>query len=876
MFHIGHSNCSDLFYFITSVAIAFLGSWLAQDYMSKINSSTIKLKFTNLLFLSLGLGMMMWSMNLVGLLSYQCPFIPTFDPIIILVSFLVGTVGSFFALYRVTTDEKNQFYLSGLIFATTIMSVHLIGIFSMQHLGEMTLSWVLVLLSFAFSLLTAFAAFYILRIPNGKIHSNKLKFFLKKMGKTVMIVGPLLGVQYTLLAATSYTSTEPYLEYMDVDYQRIVFYAGFAIILIFFSLITAIFVDRERMILKTNLVDEKFKSLFHSSPLMVLELDQKGMITEVNTTFIEKMGYRSEEVVNQDVLSLFSPKDTRELQNLLEDALSKGSTFIDLDIIDKNGYRIETSITCLPISQENEIIGIYLVAKDMTQRNEAFRKQQKAEEDLRDILKNQLGLINKFKKEGNRFVYTLADGQLLNKWGLTPTDILGKGLEELPLSQEMYHFHSEQYEKAWKGSVVTYESSFSHFSLLSSLKPVIKDGKTIEVISTVVDITQQKMVERQMLLAKEEADQANKAKSDFLSKMSHELRTPLNGVLGFTQILEMDHDLTEVQRSHTREILTAGRHLLNLINSVLDLARIESGKLNFEMEEVLLHSILQQSIRMVDSFATESQISISYTKPSMNPVVIADSTKLRQLFINLLDNSIKYNIPNGSVDIMMYQENDDICVRIEDTGIGISKDELQAVFEPFYRSKLLKNSIPGAGIGLSLVDQIIKGFDGAIYLNSEVGKGTTVMIKLPLSTSEETIIENQQDEKIKHHLNIPYSTVLYIEDNEMNQSVIQHLLGNESQINLLIASTGKEGLEIIQKEKIDLVLLDIGLPDMSGLEVTEKLRVKEKSNVPIIALSANAIKMDMENALSAGCNEYLTKPLDVTLLFKILEQYLRR
>ncbi|TXC91011.1 response regulator [Metabacillus litoralis] len=879
MFQIGVSDCSDLYYFLLSLIMALIGSWIAQDYISKLILSKVKLNLFNLYFLASGAGIIIWSITIIGLLGYQCPIIPQFDIVLIATSFIFWSVGILFVFYINTLDNKSKtiYVISGLIFAIAITSVHFIGIYSIQHLGELEFNWILVIVSFGFALITAFSS--LLYFNNQRSHKKgEKRGFYHKLVRSFLIGLPLVAVQYVLLAATSFNSEEEYIHSINMDYSRMAYYIGLATLLIFISIIIVIYVDRERIILKKKLVDEKYQSLFHSSPLIVLELDNQGKIIDVNQTFLMMTRYTREDVIKQDIYGLFLPKNKVQLQSAIQEALSENPTFKELSIVKKSGDPIDLTVTLLPIIQNLGMPGFYLIGKDVSEKNEVVRKLRRAEDNLKDIIKNQLSVINKFKKDGSCYVHTVIDGQLLYKLGLPPSTLISIKLNELPLSDEMYQFHLKQYDKAWSGEEVTYESYYKNFNLLSFLKPVIKDGKTVEVISTIVDITQQKMVEKEMLIAKEEADQASRAKSDFLSKMNHELRTPLNGVLGFTQVLEMDKDLTEEQRSHVKEILFAGRHLSNLINSVLDLSRNDSGLMHFKMEEVLIQPILQQSIRMVESQATELKVNLILNDlTTKSSIVWADSTKLRQLFINLLDNSIKYNSNNGSVFINTIEDEKYVYITIKDTGIGIGKGELKKVFEPFYRSVNMRNNIPGAGIGLSIVNQIIQEFNGSISLTSELGKGTKLDIKIPLLLSEEENKEHSEMKAINYHLNIPFSKILYIEDNNMNRSLIENLFRNEHEkIMILYAKTGREGLELLNKEDIDLILLDVSLSDMNGLEIIDILRGKEKNQVPIIVVSANASSDDIEKALSVGCSEYITKPIDVGLLFKLLNQYLRR
>ncbi|WP_456273225.1 ATP-binding protein [Bacillus sp. AK031] len=878
MFHV---EVIDIRFMLIIVVIAILGSLMALDYSTKSILTKKKHNLSSLLIISFGMGFGLWCISMIGIMgSYSPEGFTNFHEVLYVISFLFSSIGSLFGFYIISIKEKSilQHLISGCLFAVAIVTAQYMGVFALHEQGDLAFSWGHIFLSFIFALLTAFSFLYFLHIPiNHKEHKGKR--LLKKSGKSIIMGGSLALMQVFVLNGAYYsTEASPWMSQREtIDMMIVAIYLGIAATFIFISFIIAIYVANERALYDKSISDEKFKSLFHYNPLIVLELSKTGIIKDVNQSFLVNLGYTKEQVVNEKIYWLFSVEHKEVIQQCMENALLKEAKVTqEMTIVKKDGDLLPVKMVFLPIQQYAHTIGIYLIASDLSERNKALFKQHSAEEELRDILKNQLCIITVFKKKNNRFVHTLIDGKLLYRAGLNPDQFTGRYLEDIPLTEEEYGYHLKHYEKAWNGSEVTYESCFRDRTILSSLMPVKKGGKTIEVVSTIVDITKQKIAEREMVAAKELADKANDAKSQFLSKMSHELRTPLNGVLGFTQVLELDEGLTEVQASHVKEIYTAGRHLLKLIDSVLDLARIESGNLKFSIKEVSLNKILQQSIRMVEPDAANNGIKLVNKVPEDDFKVKADSTKLRQVFINLLDNAIKYNRVNGEVIIETLLINERVCVDIIDTGIGIHDEELEHVVKPFYRSPSTKSTISGAGIGLSLVKQIIDTLDGTFHIESEVGKGSVVRIELPLiiyAAGDDSV--EQAVSYVPDSLRISPSTILYIEDNRMNQQLLESLLRREKEkLNLLIVPNGVEGIKTLRTQQIDLVLLDMDLPDISGLDVLDILRIQEKSEIPIIGVSANAMKADIDMALSRGLNDYITKPIDVKKLYKVLKQHL--
>ncbi len=862
-----------IFYFSTISVMAILYSWFKHDYIRKIVYQIQSQNPSNLIAMSIGLGILYWSMIVIGIIGFTRPFTPKLDIVLLVISGLFSIVGSLFTFYILSSKSysKISHVFSGLIFSVSLIAAQFTGIFSLKEVSNLEFDWTLILLASGYVIIIPILNYFL--IIHHFTQSNQWRRFLERAAISVVFGSFLIGVQYTMLESVSFVSRQAESNVFDHDTSIIALFIGIAAIFIFVSFINTVYVDRKRIIEQKNLVNEKFRSLFHLTPNLVLELDRDGIVKDVNQSFLTYLGYSKKHVLDEHVTSLFPVDEQEKLSKLLHDTLSNKTDYMEMAIIRKNGKPLEAMFTFIPIHQLNRVVGTYLVAKDITEKNEALQKQYEAEEELQKIIKNQLCITLKVKKVDNQFLVVLAGGQLLYNIGLDRSFFEEKTLEELLEKQDQYHNVLKHYEKSWQGEEVAFEGTIMGRDALSFLKPVKKSGKVVEIINTIVDITDQKLAEQEMLVAKEEADKANNAKSEFLSKMSHELRTPLNGVLGFAQVLQMDKDLNETHHAYLKEIFTAGNHLLQLINSVLDLTRMETDPSQITLKEVALNEILQESTQMIKPIADDSSIEIISDFDLENPVVLGNNTKLRQIFLNLLENAIKYNQPNGQVVVKTYQEDNNVCVQITDSGIGISHVELDKVFEPFYRIMEEGSNVSGAGIGLALVKQLVEQLNGTIQLESKVGKGTSVQVRLPLIDTIPVKKDNNND-ILQQMLEVSTSTILYIEDNPMNQQLVKKVLDHQH-VNLLIASNGIDGINLFVQEKVDIILLDMDLPDVDGLDVVDVIRHQEKSNVPIIAISANAIKEDMVKALSYGCNDYMTKPIDVSLLYKKLNEYLQ-
>ena len=382
---------------------------------------------------------------------------------------------------------------------------------------------------------------------------------------------------------------------------------------------------------------------------------------------------------------------------------------------------------------------------------------------------------------------------------------------------------------------------------------------------------------KDLKMARDAALTASKSKSEFLSSMSHELRTPLNAIIGFSQLLEME-DMDPLQKDSVSEIHKAGKHLLDLINEVLDLARIEAGRMEAKMQEVDLASVLSEVRALSDPIAARYGISLE-VQENVDAMVFADYKRLKQVILNLVSNGIKYNRENGSVVVYTETIGDKARICIKDTGKGIAPEQREQLFEPFNRLGAEGSEIEGTGIGMMVTRQLIELMQGSIDFDSTVGEGSLFWVDLSLvhSAGDETaggLAELSESEAASSE---PSSVkVLHIEDNVANVKLMESVFSRQPQYRLRSALNPIEGLKIAMSGWPDIVLLDINMPEMDGFQVLEQLKTSNTTvNIPVIAVTANAMAENVSKGLEAGFDEYLTKPIDINKLLATLKQAYR-
>jgi PAS domain S-box-containing protein len=552
-----------------------------------------------------------------------------------------------------------------------------------------------------------------------------------------------------------------------------------------------------------------------------------------------------------------------------------------------------SDLTNIEIKNLIHDINVYQIELEM--QNDQLRNTQKDLEISRDNfsqLYNQAP-VGYLTIDSNGMILQVNQtlGQMLDS---TPENILKRSLGDFIIEEDrkVYYARWKSFFKHPIGKNLEFRMMSSNekyfWAKFEGRHPYLIENELVHPVAdrlflTIADISERKFAEEKILATQKLAEEANNAKAKFLSNMSHELRTPLNAVIGFSQLLA---DGTEILTSNQQEavdyILTSGHYLLDLINDVLELSKIDSDSFEVKIQNIDLMEMINEIIRIYKPIADKSNVTIiNRENTNKLPKIRADKTHLKQILINLISNGVKYNRPGGTVTLTakeisaMWME-----IQVSDTGLGIKPELSDHLFEPFNRLGMEIKGIEGTGIGLSIAKKLVEQMGGKIGFSSQLNKGSLFWFRIPISRlleSAEDIKPNKKEIQTKKFSPIENNhksfKILYIEDNSVNMILMKRVIEKIPNMEMLAAVDGNQGLKIAFEELPDLILLDLQLPDINGYDVFKAIQENPKSeSIPVVALSANAMPEDIQKGMDSGFCEYLTKPIDIIKLQNMLKQ----
>ncbi|HEV3243217.1 MAG TPA: PAS domain S-box protein [Chthoniobacterales bacterium] len=630
--------------------------------------------------------------------------------------------------------------------------------------------------------------------------------------------------------------------------------------------------------------EQTFRQIFEDGPMGVAVVDLQQHFVKVNTSLCHMLGSSAEELIGKSTLEITYPDDV-EHDNEVVDELRAGAvrSAFEKRYVRKDGELVWVNLTAAIIrNKEGQPHHYVTMVKDVTERKHAEETLQERTRQLESavtenqvIMDNSLDVICTVDEEGRFLTVNAACEQL---WGYTPAELIGRKYIELVAPDDRERTIATEATLKKTGKLTDFVNRY-----------IRKDGTFVAVLWSATwsesaktffgiahDVTERAKMEKALEGAKDEADRANRAKSEFLSRMSHELRTPLNAILGFGQLLERQNP-TPTQRTRVQHVINAGRHLLGLINEVLDISRIEVGRMQLSLEPVCVAEAIQETLDLMRPLAGERRIQlIADVDLDATVHVLADRQRFKQVLLNLLTNGVKYTPVSGRVTVSCAANGSDkLRIRVADTGPGIAKEKLARLFTPFDRLGAELSNVEGTGLGLALSQRLIQAMGGAIGVENSCAYGSTFWVELPRTKSplEQTRPPKERDRKHRRRVEGKKRTLLYIEDNLSNLTLIEQILEERSEIELLSAMQGQVGLDLARQHLPDLILLDLHLPDLPGWEVLSQLKTGETtSDIPVVVISADATTRQIKRLMKAGAVSYLTKPLDVVEFFRVLDQ----
>ncbi len=659
--------------------------------------------------------------------------------------------------------------------------------------------------------------------------------------------------------------------------------------------------ERKEIEIALRKSEDRFREMLENVELIAIMLDMDGRLTFCNDYLLHLTGWSREEVISSNWFDRFIPQMEREelratFRGIQEDQVLPHT---EQSIRSKAGELREVQWNNIVLRNTAGIpIGVASIGEDITDRNRSAKALQEAVERTEREIAERTAALRASEARYSTLFHSTDEGFCIIKAIQTPPGqprdfqfveinpaferqsglsnaAVGHSLRNYAPGLEEYWF--EIYGRvADTGEPVRFQNFAHplgrHFDVYTCRIGGSEDGLVAIVFR---DITSTLKMESALREAKERAESANLAKSEFLSRMSHELRTPMNSVLGYAQLLDLQYQEPKIKESATA-ILRAGRHLLELINEVLDLSRIESGQLAISTESVSVTEVLHQAMAVVRPMAESRQLELSRQKDIREDLnVEADRQRLLQVLINLLGNAVKYNRPGGKVEATCIERDDVVRFEIADTGIGISESDQPLLFEPFQR--FCDQGIEGTGLGLALSKRFVDLMGGHLGLARSSPAGSTFFFELKAAPKEVVAQSGKA---------VPYSPltalkgfhgkVLYIEDNPSNIGLLESVLADWPEIQLLLAIQGSVGIEMATRHLPDVILLDLHLPDMSGYKVLMRLKaISSTTEIPVIVLTADATGRQVETLIQAGALEYLTKPVDLDKLFQVLRRFLQ-
>lgn len=648
--------------------------------------------------------------------------------------------------------------------------------------------------------------------------------------------------------------------------------------------------ERKKFEESLALSEARFRDITLSTSDLVWEVDAHGKFIYCSNNVIDLFGYSIDEMFEKNIFDIIQPEEVEFTAAIFSEILQHKKPLVDFEniCIKKDGTFFNALVNGIPVLDKvGNILGFRGSIKDITERKTYEKELQDTLKEISDykyamdessiiVITDQKGIIN----------HVNDNFCAISKF--SRDEVIGQDHRIINSS-----FHSKDFfhdlwttianGKIWNGEIRNKAKDGSFYWVDTVIVPFLnKNGKPYQYVTIRRDITEQKKLRDDLVEAKESADIANRAKSEFLANMSHEIRTPMNAVIGFSELLYNTIE-NEKQRSQIKSIYNSGKNLLKIISDILDLSKIEAGKLTIEKGHVNIHK-LSKELKFIFTHETEKKGILFHieTESHIPTSLLLDETRLRQILFNLLGNAIKFT-EKGHVILTLDKKGRtdnkiDLIIKVEDTGIGIPKDQQEKIFEAFgQQDDQINSKYGGTGLGLSITKRLVEMMGGEISVNSKPNKGSIFTIFIPNIeiTTDESIIES---EILFNPTSIIFkdAKVLIVDDNKENRNLIKDMFKNSPTLTLYEAENGEEAIEIATKKIPDLILMDIRMPLMNGYKACQILKTQESTkSIPVIAISASSKIILKDSNIKENFDSFIMKPIDLNELVQLLKKYLK-
>jgi len=823
-----------------------------------------------------------WSMHFIGMLAFSLCTNIDYDPTITLLSFIPAFVACQYAVSLLVNSKNNLNVLlvCSILLGAGIGTMHYSGMAAMELAPALRYDPLIfglsIIVAVGFSFIALYSRFSLKRLLPS------LSSFQNDLISAVLLGFAVAGMHYMGMAATRFVATSP-LIYEDANANTGLTFIAIAVATVTIALTSVVAVIngmvRYRMLLEEKSADEsRLNAILGTAIDGIITINHTGTILSFNESASKIFGWRENQVQGKNVKVLMEDNIAKHHDEYLANAhnVDLGKVIgVNRDVYakHKNGHVFPIRLGIGEVNQPGQNPLYVGFVTDLTDQHALQKSLEEKEQKYRSLLDNMPGVAFRCRFDNN-WTMLFVSPNISELTGYTPDEFTEHCIEFNDLIVESdqqaivgavakgtgeKNRYSVEYRIRHRNGKILWLLDKGSFTFDKNNQPLWIDG-------VLVDITERKEYEENLEQAKFKAEEAAHTKQSFMANMSHEIRTPMNSIIGFSDLL-MDTPLNDEQQKHLVTVNNAARSLLRLLNEILDSAKLERGKLTMEATHFSLKPVIDRIISTFWLEAKKKDLDLTLEiKDSVSSTYYADPSRLSQVLTNLIGNAIKFT-EKGSVTVTVgTTQNQHLFFEVQDTGIGIAKDRVQAIFQPFEQADgTTTRRFGGTGLGTTISKQLVELMGGSINLVSELGKGTCFYFSLPLTVGDEAKIDFSDT----LHIQLPALRVLVVDDIAQNTELLSILLSRDQHF-VTKASNGLEAIEMYEQQNFDVILMDIHMPECDGIQATQKIRTIEKQKqlkyTPIVALTASVLQQDKLAAKKAGMNGFANKPVEINQL----------